>query len=74
MLSVPPSSAFILASSFLISEKIDGHFSCRISFGALLSIKFQDLYTKSRFSGNSIVMLDNATAGGNSSCVAHNAT
>ena len=37
-------------------------------------MKFQDLYTKSKFGGNSIMMVDNATAGGNSSRVAHNAS
>ena len=41
---------------------------------SVLALYHQDLYTKSRFGGNSIMMADIATAGGNSSCVAHNAT
>ena len=39
---------------------------------SVLALYHQDLYTKSRFGGNSIMMADIATAGGNSSCVAHN--
>ena len=41
---------------------------------SVLALYNQDLHTKFRFGGNSIMMADIATAGGNSSCVAHNAT